>query len=130
MATPDPMNVVRDFVDAFCAGDLDALTAVLADDFVGHVTTAEGGVRDANRDEYVESIKEMDVPTANLKLAVPNMVEVERGKVLIMVAVDAESAGRSLHNFSGQLATVVGDQITELWMVDALQVESDEFWSA
>ena len=130
MATPDPMNVVRDFVDAFRAGDLNALTALLADDFVGHVTTADGGVRDADRDEYVESIKDMDVPSANLKLAVPNMVEVERGKVLIMVTVEAERSGRSLHNFSGQLATVVGDQITELWMVDALPAESDEFWSA
>ena len=130
MATPDPMNVVRDFVDAFRAGDLDALAALLAEDFVGHVTTADGGVRDANRDEYVESIKGMEVPSANLKLAVPNMVEVERGKVLIMVTLEAERSGRSLHNFSGQLATVAGDQITELWMVDALPTESDEFWSA
>ena len=108
-----------------------ALTALLADDFVGHVTTANGGVRDANRDEYVESMKGMDVPSANLKLFVPNMVEVERGKVLIMVTVEAERSGRSLHNFSGQLATVVGDQITELWIwLDALPGESDEFWSA
>lgn len=130
MAIPDPMNVVHDFVDALCAGDLDALTALLADDFVGHVTTADGGVRDANRDEYVASIKGMDVPTANLKVAVPNMVEVERGKVLIMVTVEAERAGRSLHNFSGQLATVVDGHLTELWMVDALPAEGDEFWSA
>ena len=129
MATPDPMNVVRDFVDAFRAGDLDALTAVLADDFVGHVATADGGVRDADRDGYLESVKAMDVPTANLKLAVPNMIEVERGKVLIMVTVQAERDGRSLHNFSGQLATVVDDQITELWMVDALPSESDDFWA-
>lgn len=130
MATPDPMNVVRDFVDAFRAGDLDALTALLADDFVGHVTTADGGVRDANRDEYIESIREMDVTSANLKLAVPNMVEVERGKVLIMITVEAEREGRSLHNFSGQLATVVDDQVTELWMVDALPSESGDSWAS
>ena len=41
--TDDARNTLTSFVDAFGRGDLDALTALLADDFVGHVTTADGG---------------------------------------------------------------------------------------
>ena len=39
--TDDAQNTLTSFVDAFGRGDLDALTALLADDFVGHVTTAD-----------------------------------------------------------------------------------------
>jgi ketosteroid isomerase-like protein len=126
----DPMSVVRRFVDGFQAGDLEAVAAVLAPGFVGHVTTADGGVRHAGRDDYVESFRAMDVASANLQLAVPNIVEVEPGRVLVMVVVRAERGGRSLHNFSGQLATVRDGRITELWMVDAHPAESDRFWSS
>ncbi len=87
-------------------------------------------MRSAGRDDYVESFRAMDVPSANLELTVPNIVEVEPGRVLVMVVVRAERDGRSLHNFSGQLATVRDGRITELWMVDALPAESDRFWSS
>jgi ketosteroid isomerase-like protein len=117
-------------VDAFQDGDLDTVVALLAPDFVGHVTTADGGVLNAGRDVYVESIRAMDVASANLRLDVPNMVEVGPGRILLMVVVHAERGGRSLHNVSGQLATVHDGRITELWMVDALPAESDRFWSS
>jgi len=126
----DPKAAVTKFVDAFRRADLDALHGALADDFAGHVTTADGGVRTVDRDGYVASVAAMDVPTANLRLDVPNIVEVEPGRVLVMVEVHAERGGRTLHNFSGQLATVRGGAITELWMVDTLPEESDRFWSA
>jgi ketosteroid isomerase-like protein len=126
----DARAAVTAFVDAFRLADLDALRAALADDFIGHVTTADGGVRSVDRDGYVASVAAMDVPTANLRLDVPNIVEVEPGRVLIMVEVHAARDGRTLHNFSGQLATVRGGAIAELWMVDALPEESDRFWSA
>jgi hypothetical protein len=133
MATPDPMKVVREFVAALRAGNLDALTTLLADDFVGHVTTTDGGVRDANRAEYLASVPSMDVSSAPLRPGAPNLVEVERAKVLIMIEVEIEATvdtkgdEQPRHNFSGQLATVVGDQITELWLVDALPSERDDF---
>jgi ketosteroid isomerase-like protein len=72
----------------------------------------------------------MDVGTANLRLAVANVVEVEPGRVLVMVEVHAERGGRTLHNFSGQLLTVRDGRVTDLWMTDALPEESDRFWSA
>jgi len=70
----------------------------------------------------------MDVPTAHLRLDIPNVVEIEPGRVLVMVEVHAQRAGRTLHNFSGQLATVVDGKLSEIWMVDALPAESDDFW--
>jgi ketosteroid isomerase-like protein len=126
----DARTTVAAFVDAFGRGDLDAMRSVLAADFVGHVTTADGGVREVDREGYVASVAAMDVSTANLRLDVPNVVEVEPGRVLVMVEVHAARRGLTLHNFSGQLAAVRDGTITELWMVDALPEESDRFWSA
>lgn len=126
----DPEAVVLRFVEAFQGGDLDAVAALLAPGFVGHITTADGGVSRANRDDFVASVPAMDVSSSQLQLTVPNIVEVEPGRVLVMVVVQAERGGRSLHNFSGQLATIRDGTITELWMVDALPSESDRFWSS
>jgi ketosteroid isomerase-like protein len=124
-----PRDVALAFVRAFGSADLDALGALLADDFVGHVTTADGGVVEVDREGYVDSVRSMDVATANLRLEVPNIVEVGMDRVLVMVVVHAARGGKTLHNFSGQLATVASGRLTELWMVDALPAESDEFWS-
>lgn len=123
-------DVVRAFVERFAAGDLEALEYLLDADFVGHVTTADAGVRTVGRDGYVASVRAMDVASANLRLDVPNLVEIEPGRVLVMVEVHAERSGRSLHNFSGQLLTVLDGRIVESWMVEALPAESDQFWSA
>ena len=123
-------TVVLAFVRAFERGDLTALADLLGDGFVGRITTADGGVRAVDRDGYLESVRSMDVVRAHLRVDVPNVVVVEPGRVLVMVEVHARKGDRSLHNFSGQLATVVDGTLTELWMVDALPSESDEFWSS
>jgi ketosteroid isomerase-like protein len=126
----DARTTLAAFIDAFGRGDLDSLAALLADDFVGHLTTADGGVRAVDRDGYIQSIRAMDVGSARLRLAVPNVVEVAPGHVLAMIEVHAARRGLTLHNFSGQLATVRDDTITELWMVDARPEESDRFWAS
>ncbi len=86
---PDARAAVVAFVDAFQRADLASLEALLADDFVGHVTTADGGTRDVDRAGYVESVRAMDVATAHLRVDVTNTVEVEPGRVLVMVEVHA-----------------------------------------
>jgi ketosteroid isomerase-like protein len=128
--TSEAVATVRGFVDAFGRNDLDGMRALLSDDFTGYVTTADGGTREVDREGYVASVQGMDVPSARLSLNMPNVVEVEPGRVLVMVEVHASRHGRTLHNFSGQLATVRDGRLTELWMVDALPEESDRFWSA
>jgi ketosteroid isomerase-like protein len=121
--------VVLRFARAFEAGDLEALGDLLAPDFVGHVTTADARVRDVDRDGYLGAVGAMDVQSANLRLEVPTIVDVDPDRVLVMVVVHARRGDATLHNFSGQLATVTDGRIRELWMVEALPAESDAFWS-
>jgi len=125
----DPRAVLLRFIRAFEAGDTAALGALLADDFIGYVTTADASVRAVDRDGYLDSVRAMDVPTANLELEVPNIADVGADRVLVMVVVRARRGDKTLHNFSGQLATVRGGKLRELWMVEALPAESDAFWS-
>ena len=131
MAEPsEAESVARAFLDAFASADLDALRGWMSDDFVALVTTSDGGTRTATADDYVASVAAMDVPTAGLDLALKDVTAIGPGQVLVMVEVHASRRGRTLHNFSGQLATVRNGRITHLSMVDARPEESDAFWSA
>jgi hypothetical protein len=129
MTGGDAKAAVLGFVRAFERGDVAALGEFLDDDFVGHITTADGGVRDVKRSQYLDAIRAMDVPSASLRLDVPNTVEVGPGSILLMVEVHAQRNGAVLHNYSGQLAKIVDGRLRELWMVEALPAESDRFWS-
>jgi len=126
----EPEAVARRFVDAFAANDLHAMRALLAPGFSGHITTADGGTREVGADAYVEGVAEMDVPSANLQLSVNDVTAIDADSVMLMVEVHAERRGRRLHNFSGQLVRVRDGVVVELWMVDALPAESDEFWAS
>jgi hypothetical protein len=90
MAHDDARAAVIGFIRAFERGDVDSLGDLLSGDFVGHVTTADGGVRDVDRSEYLEAVRAMDVRSASLRLDVPNIVDVEPGRVLAMVEVHAQ----------------------------------------
>ncbi|HEY6531611.1 MAG TPA: nuclear transport factor 2 family protein [Acidimicrobiales bacterium] len=122
--------VLDRFLGAFEQGDLAAVRDVLDDDFVGRVTSADGGTKELTAEQYVASIAAMDVPTAELTLSVPDLTAIADDTMLVMIEVRAARNGRTLHNFSGQLARIRDGRILELSMVDALPSESDEFWSA
>lgn len=117
------------FVSAAEKGDVDAMRELMSDGFVGHVTTAEGGSRKTDRGQYLDSITQMDVGSAGLRLTITDTVDVEPGLVMFLVEVHAERGERRLHNHSGQLARIEKGRISELWMVDALPGESDAFWA-
>lgn len=122
-------EIVLAFVQAAERGDVSAMGRLMSDDFVGHVTTAEGGSQKADRGQYLDSIIQMDVASAGLRLTITDTVDVEPGLVMFLVEVHAERGGRRLHNHSGQLVRIETGRISELWMVDALPVESDAFWA-
>jgi ketosteroid isomerase-like protein len=126
----DPEATIRAFLVAFSSNDLEGMRALLADDFVGRVTTPDGGVRELGADGYVGAVAQMDVPTANLQLEVTDVTLVGPAQVMVMVEVHAHRGDRSLHNFSGQLATVEDGRLSELSMVEALPAESDRFWAS
>jgi ketosteroid isomerase-like protein len=121
--------VIDSFLSAFERGDLAGLRELLSDEFVGRVTTADGGTVELSADQYVGSVARMDVPTAELTLSVPDLTPVGDDMVLVMIEVRAARGGLTLHNFSGQLARIRDGRIVELSMVDALPSESDRFWS-
>ncbi len=123
------IDAMRQFVAAAQSGDTASMRSLMDDQFVGYITTAEAGVRSANRDEYVASIEAMDVGSAALRLDVPNIVAIPPDGVLAMIEVHAHRSGQSLHNFSGQLGRFTNGRLRELWMVEALPARSDEFWS-
>jgi hypothetical protein len=54
---------------------------------------------------------------------------VDRDRVLVMVEVHAQRAGRTLHNVAAHPLRVANGRITAWRMVDAKPSESDEFWS-
>ena len=124
------IDTMRRFVAAAQAGDTSTMRSLMSDEFVGYVTTADAGIRTATRDEYIASIEAMDVASAGLRLDIPNIVATAPDRVLAIIEVHAARNDRTLHNFSGQLATVRNGRIVELWMVEALPAESDAFWSA
>ena len=125
----DHIDVMRRFVAAAQVGDTDAMRELMDERFVGYITTADAGVRSADRDEYLASIAALDGPSAELRMDIPNIVAIPPDGVLVMIEVHAHRSGQSLHNFSGQLGRFVDGRLRELWMVEALPARSDEFWS-
>jgi hypothetical protein len=124
---PAPEKVVRSFVEAFSAHDEEGMRTVLADDVTAYVTNAEGGVDPVHgRDAYVRRLLALKAPA--LEIDVTQSVTVAPDQTLTMCEVRAERNERTLHNFAAFLATIVDDQVVELWMVEALPAYSDEFW--
>ncbi|HEX6311729.1 MAG TPA: nuclear transport factor 2 family protein [Acidimicrobiia bacterium] len=125
MAAPE--QVMRSLIEAFSAHDELGMRTALADDLTAYVTNGRGGVDPVHgRDAYVQRLLALHAP--ELEIGVTQSVTVAPDQVLTMVEVRAERGGRRLHNFAAFLATIVDDQVVELWMVEALPAYSDEFW--
>ena len=120
--------VFREMIEAFDAGDTDAMASRLARDVVAYVANADGGSdRVDGLDAYLARMP--DVSGAEYEVTVTQAVSPTEGQVLAMVEVKAARDGRTLHNHAAFLATVRDGVIAEMWMVDALPAYSDEFWS-
>ncbi len=129
MTEQSPGSVVREFLDAFERNDLAAMRALLGDGFTATITSADGGTRHVDADGYVASVEAMDVPTAEVRVDITDATAVGDDTVLVMLEVHAARGGRTLHNFSGQLARVRDGRLVSLVMVDAKPEESDRFWA-
>jgi hypothetical protein len=99
----------------------------LAEDMTAYVTNAEGGVDPVRgRGSYLPRLLALKAP--ELSVTVTQSVTVSPDQGLLMVEICAERNGKSLHNFSAFLARIRDDQVSELWMVEAIPAYSDEFW--
>lgn len=124
----DAASVFRQMIAAFGAGDLEAMRDLLADDVVAYITNAEAGVdRVEGADAYLSRVP--DVSGARYSVDVTQVVTVADDQALGMLEIKAERDAKTLHNHAAFLTRARDGQITELWMVDALPADSDEFWS-
>lgn len=118
-------------VQDFARGDSAAVRSRLAEDLIAHVTEPDGATRRVvGAQAYAEAIDWMDPASAGLRIEIPQITTIDGGLVFAMFEVHAARYGRTLHNFSGQLFRFDGDLVDRIWMVEALPMESDEFWSA
>jgi hypothetical protein len=130
-AGADPRRLARDLIAAFSANDLAGMRARLADDLHAYITNREGGVDEVvGADGYVARVAAMDLPSADFRVDITQLVKVRPDLVMVMVEIHAARAGRTLHNHAAHLLFIEGDAVREWWMVEALPAESDEFWSA
>ena len=124
----DPAAIARELFESYGAGDRAGFTALLAEDMVGYVTTAEAGAdRVEGREAYLGRLP--DLLATGGTLTVTQVLGIDEERALTMVEIRAEREGRSLHNFAAFLTRVVDGRVQEIWMVDALPAYSDEFWS-
>ena len=131
MARADPQGVARELIAGFSANDMPRMRAVLADDLHAYITNREGGVDEVvGAEGYLARVEAMDLPNANFRVDVTQVVEVQADLVLVMVETRAARAGKTLHNHAAHLLFIADGAVREWWMVEALPAESDEFWSA
>ncbi len=118
MAPGDLEELAKRLFGAYGAGDLETMRSLLAEDMIGWVTNAEGGVdRTEGRDAYLSRLP--DLSEAQLKARVTQVLGIDEERVMTMIAIRAERKGKSLENFAAFLARVSGVQVAELWMVEA-----------
>jgi ketosteroid isomerase-like protein len=125
----DPTKVSRDFFQAYADGERDTAASLLAENLTAYITNADAGVDTVTgRDDYMARVP--DLKEAGGTAAVTQVVGVDDERALTMVEIKVpDRKGKSLHNHAAFLARVAGDEIAELWMVEALPAYSDEFWS-
>jgi ketosteroid isomerase-like protein len=124
----DLEQLARDLFDAYGAGDLDAMRALLADDMVSHITNADAGIDLVEgADAFVDRLP--DLEGASLRTSITQVVAIDDERVMTMIRIAAERKGRELSSFAAFLTRIRDGRVAELWMVEAQPAYSDEFWS-
>ncbi len=119
--------LVRQFIECYDEGRLDAAGTLLAPDLLAAITEGDGTATIVRgRDSYLARAPDLRAAGGSARLT--QVVDVDADRTLAMVEIRAERDGRTLHNFAGFLVVVRDDLISELWMVDAKPAESEAFW--
>ena len=122
-------SVARQLIKAFSAADMQRMRSLIADDLRAYITNREGGVDEVGGEECLRRVAAMDLPSAQLTLAITQVVAPRPEMVIAMVEVNAARGGRTLHNHAAHCLFVRDGLVAEWWMVEALPAESDAFWS-
>jgi ketosteroid isomerase-like protein len=131
MSDPEsPEAIARNLIEAFSDADTQRVGALFADNLRAYITNRDGGVDETDAEEYLRRMVAMDLPSAQLKLTINQMVTPRPDMVIAMVEVEAARRGKQLHNHAAHCLIVRGGRIAEWWMVEALPAESEAFWSS
>ena len=131
MPAPDSAeSVARELIEAFCDADTQRMRSVLAPGLRAFITNRDGGVDQADAEEYLRRVAAMDLPSAQLTLAITQMIAPRPEMVIAMVEVSAARGGRTLHNHAAHCLFLRDGLVAEWWMVEALPAESEAFWSS
>jgi ketosteroid isomerase-like protein len=123
-------SIARELIEAFCDSDTQRMRSLLAPDLRAFITNRDGGVDETDAEEYLRRVVAMDLPSAQLRLTITQMVMPRPDMVLAMVEVNATQGGKMLHNHAARCLFVRGGLIAEWWMIEALPAESAAFWSS
>ncbi|MBM3666764.1 MAG: nuclear transport factor 2 family protein [Actinobacteria bacterium] len=121
-------QLATDLFGAYGAGEMERMRSLMADEMVGWITNAEGGVdRTDGADAYMARLP--DLSEAKLRTRVTQVLGLDEERVMTMIAIRASRKGKDLENYAAFLARVADGKVAELWMVEAQPAYSDEFWS-
>jgi hypothetical protein len=123
-------SIARELIEAFCDDDTPRMRSLLADDLRAYITNREGGVDEVGAEEYLRRVAAMDLPGAQFKLAITQLVAPRPEMVIAMVEVSAARGNKTLHNHAAHCLFIRQGLVAEWWMVEALPAESDAFWSS
>jgi ketosteroid isomerase-like protein len=128
VSVANPEDVARTLFAAYGAGDVQTMRTCMADDMVGWITNADGGVdRTEGAEAYVARLP--DLTGVESETRITQVLRVDEERAMTMIAIRATRLCRGLQNYAAFLARVVDGRVAELWMVEAQPVYSDEFWS-
>jgi len=124
-------EVAREMVAAFSAADFPRMRSVLADNLCAYITNRDGGVDQViGADAYLARVEAMDLPSAQFRVELTQLVTIRPGLVMVMVEIHAARGANTLHNHAAHLLQIQDGAIGAWWMVEALPAESEAFWSA
>ena len=128
MSAAELEDLAAKLFESYGADDLETMRSLMADDMVGWITNAEGGVdRTDGADAYMARLP--DLREAELQTRITQVLGIDDERVMTMIAIRAARKGKDLENYAAFLARVEDGKVAELWMVEAQPAYSDEFWS-
>lgn len=131
MAPGSAAAFVQRLVAAMESSDLSGIVDSVHPGVHVYITNASGGTDLVEgKEAFLGRFPDFAAMADSFRATVTQVHEIDDWSALVMVEIQAERRGRSLHNFAGLLIRLSADgRMTEYRMVEALPEESDRFWS-
>jgi ketosteroid isomerase-like protein len=131
MADHPNVDVLRRAYEAFSAGDMDAMHALLADDVVWHISGRSPIAGDYHGKEQVFGFfgKLGELSGGTFSLSIHDILANDTHGVALVTASGSRN-GKNLSARGAHVTHLRDGKITEFWLASADdQIEVDEFWA-